>query len=1144
MIDGAMTNGKPSPGYRLARMEVFNWGTFDSAHGHVHVLPVGGETALIVGQNGSGKSTLVDALLTLLVRPVVRNYNVAAGSHKQERDERSYIKGAFGRFSRDEDNGTAVQFLRPQVVHPSVLLACFRNQETRKAFTVAQLLYLGSDGAVEKVYCFAADCRSIVKDFKDLKRTERLREQLRRRGLRVTTSYAEYHSWFAKETGVQAKAMDMFNQTVAVKDIQKLNAFIRDHMLESKPWGKRVDSLLNHFLQLSEAHKSLVEARKQRDLLNLVAETGEAYRKLEREAARERQLLDASVSFFRHQTIELFGPECASRRAELVDVRKRIKQFDRELSQVQEECRRLRNEIEQSGGERLRQIPLLIENHELQAGAKRETRDRLQAALREAGVDDAVADQRRLVSVRAKLSDVLRDCDSYADGLDAKKNEAVIKRAESLRQLREDEQELEALSKRRESLPESFAELRRRLCDDMRLPSSELPFASELIAVKGEERVWESSIEMVLRSFALSLLVPERHYRAVSRYIDATRMTNASGQGQRLVYLRVGQRQSRPAGQPLHDRSLLGKLIFREGHPLLPWIKAELADRFDYRCCDTVEEFQAAENRALTRERHLKVGSVRHEKDDRDRSSDPRYFVLGWDNREKRKLLAQSIQGLQNGVLEMDRMVSDLDASLAGLRSRQTAVRRALEVTEFDAIDAVRHELAIKALEKERRAIEEGNDAIRLLKRRLTEEESRHASLIRKRDDAIGRERELTREIDAGEQAIANARAILEERASQGILVTHQASYKTLEGELAHDPLTVGNLFDRERMISEARRKLLDRLGEELLPLATALQKSMDRFLSEFPSQRSNLQQDARYLDSFLDLRAHLIREDLPRHEQRFKERLNEKVTHEIGLLNGSLQSECGEIKKKIEILNVSLRQLEYRPGTYMRLEPRPVRDREINDFQQSMKECLAGTFEGTLEADEARYLRIEKLIVRLREEPRWREKVADVRRWFDFAAREIDAANGQERAYYEDSTGQSGGEKAKLAFTILVAAIAYQYDLVPGGPAADRFRFVVVDEMFSKVDDQYAEYALELFRKFGLQLLIVAPLDAKARVTEPYVGCYLHVVKDNKSSHSQVLSMTAREFKHFVEGANGPPGTAPITSALPAVAPSFSGTE
>ena len=102
------------------------------------------------------------------------------------------------------------------------------------------------------------------------------------------------------------------------------------------------------------------------------------------------------------------------------------------------------------------------------------------------------------------------------------------------------------------------------------------------------------------------------------------------------------------------------------------------------------------------------------------------------------------------------------------------------------------------------------------------------------------------------------------------------------------------------------------------------------------------------YLDSFLDLRTHIEREDLPRHEQRFKERLNEKVTQEIGLLNAALRTERTEIESKIALLNESLRQLEYRPGTFMQLEPKPVRDAEIADFQNSLNECLAGTFEGT----------------------------------------------------------------------------------------------------------------------------------------------------------------------------------------------------
>ena len=81
------------------------------------------------------------------------------------------------------------------------------------------------------------------------------------------------------------------------------------------------------------------------------------------------------------------------------------------------------------------------------------------------------------------------------------------------------------------------------------------------------------------------------------------------------------------------------------------------------------------------------------------------------------------------------------------------------------------------------------------------------------------------------------------------------------------------------------------------------------------------------------------------------------------------------------------------------------------------------------------------------------------------------------------------------------------------------RFHFVVVDEMFSKIDDENAKRALRLFERFGLQILIVAPLDAKARVTEPFVDSYLHVVKDETTNRSQLYSMTAREYEEIVQG-------------------------
>ena len=163
-----------------------------------------------------------------------------------------------------------------------------------------------------------------------------------------------------------------------------------------------------------------------------------------------------------------------------------------------------------------------------------------------------------------------------------------------------------------------------------------------------------------------------------------------------------------------------------------------------------------------------------------------------------------------------------------------------------------------------------------------------------------------------------------------------------------------------------------------------------------------------------------------------------------------------------------------------------------------------------------------------------WRNKVVDVRNWYDFAAQEIERESGSIRSCYDGGSGQSGGEKAKLAFTILVAALAYQFDVDLTGDTPGRFQFVVVDEMFSKVDGPNARYALKLFKQFGLQLLIVSPLTANARITEPYVDRYLHTVKNPETHHSQLYSMTAQEYEQVVKqfSANGNQKTKPRITA------------
>jgi uncharacterized protein YPO0396 len=70
----------------------------------------------------------------------------------------------------------------------------------------------------------------------------------------------------------------------------------------------------------------------------------------------------------------------------------------------------------------------------------------------------------------------------------------------------------------------------------------------------------------------------------------------------------------------------------------------------------------------------------------------------------------------------------------------------------------------------------------------------------------------------------------------------------------------------------------------------------------------------------------------------------------------------------------------------------------------------------------------------------------------------------------------------------------------------------VVIDEAFSRGSEESTRYALRLFTRLGLQLMIVTPLQ-KIHVIEPHVSSVGFV--DNLSgAHSRLQGLTITEFR------------------------------
>jgi uncharacterized protein YPO0396 len=257
--------------------------------------------------------------------------------------------------------------------------------------------------------------------------------------------------------------------------------------------------------------------------------------------------------------------------------------------------------------------------------------------------------------------------------------------------------------------------------------------------------------------------------------------------------------------------------------------------------------------------------------------------------------------------------------------------------------------------------------------------------------------------------------------------------------------------------------------------------------------------------------------DDLPRFESRFKQLLNENTIREVANFQSQLGRERQTIKERIELINGSLRDIDYNEGRYILLEPNPSSDADIRDFQQELRACTEGALTGSEDEaySEAKFLQVQRIIERFRGregsselDRRWTRKVTDVRNWFNFSASERWREDDREHEHYTDSGGKSGGQKEKLAYTVLAASLVYQFGLETGAAARARsFRFVVIDEAFGRGSDESARYGLELFKRLGLQLLIVTPLQ-KIHVIEPYVASVGFAHSDGRVSMLRNLSI------------------------------------
>jgi len=1098
-------------GFRLHRLEVYNWGTFDR---HVWVLSPNGENGLLTGDIGSGKSTLVDAITTLLVPAHRIAYNKAAGADSKERSLRSYVLGHY-KSERSEASGNA----RPVALRDhnsySVLLGTFHNTGFDKTVTLAQIFWMKEpQGQPARIFVGAERAMSIAEDFANFgTEIPALRKKLRGLGAEVFDSFPPYGAWLRRRFGIEnEQALELFHQTVSMKSVGNLTDFVRSHMLQPFDVAPRVTALIGHFDDLNRAHEAVLKAKRQMDRLKPLTEDCTRHALLLQQADALRSCREALRYYAAGLKLDLLDKRIIGLSADWEKHDRQIVRLEsaRDTQRLTEG--ELKRSIAENGGDRIERLDAEIKQLELECETrKRKARhySELVRAVGEVPADDEAAFQAQ----RKRLSALAEG----AHEADAQYQNDLTEHSVSLRQGRQEHEalsaEISSLKSRRSNIPAEQIAMRASLCKALDLSETSLSFAGELLQVREEEREWEGAAERMMRSFGLSLLVPDAHYAAVVDWVDKTHLKG------RLVFFRVrsGARRDKPE---LQAESLARKLAIKPDSPFYDWLEHEVAYRFNVVCCSTQEQFRR-ETRAVTRAGQIKAPGERHEKDDRHRLDDRMRYVLGWTNEAKIAALEATAHGLAARLGKLGGLIAKIMEDQKACRLQLTALLRLGEHPDFREVDW--HSLAVEAtrLSDEKRQLESASDMLAQLSARLHEVGAAlkitEAQLDEQKDhrSSAGTKRSIAEDLHT------QTRGILDDPAYDAQTAHFEQLETSWREVLGKHQLTVESCDNRE---SEVRKYLQDSIDAEDKKVSRQRDKIIDAmraYTVEFPLETQEVDVSVEAAAEYRTMLDKLRGDDLPRFENRFKELLNENTIREVANFQSQLARERGTIKERIAFINESLTQIDYNPGRYIVLEALPTPDADIRDFQTELRSCTEGTLTGSDDAQysEAKFLQVKLIIERFRGreglselDRRWTTKVTDVRSWFVFAASERWREDDKEHEHYSDSGGKSGGQKEKLAYTILAASLAYQFGLEWGAARSRSFRFVVIDEAFGRGSDESAQYGLRLFAQLNLQLLIVTPLQ-KIHIIEPFVAS-VGFVDNPEGRESRLRNLSIEEYR------------------------------
>lgn len=1074
--------------FRMTRLQVYNWGTFSG----LHDVPISERGFLFVGRSGAGKSTLLDAFSALLTPPRWIDFNAAAREADRSGRDRNlvtYIRGAWAEQKDGESGEIATRYLRAGTTW-SALALTYQNA-LGQSVVLVQVFWLrgNANGSTDVKRHYLVMERAF--DLRELEDFGQSNFDIRKLKQSFPEAFARdefrpYCERFCRLLGIESEmALRLLHKTQSAKNLGDLNTFLRDFMLDKPETFEVADRLVSEFGELNAAHQAVVTAREQ---VQTLAPAREQHQRrdsliLQRNGLDELRL---GVDGYREtRRIDLLKEHVAALEVQANGSEGEVGRRQSTLDNHAAILRDLERQHREAGGDQIEQWEAEKSGLEGQRTDRLRKRGQAEEACKKLGwslPDSPQAFAELLGTARQEVENwEQRSNDSRAEQfrLDREKKDAETAFSQALK-------EVQALQRQSSNIPADMLEMRRNIAAAIGISESTLPFVGELVEVKPDEAEWQGAIERVLHGFALSLLVDERQYSALANHINTTHL------GQRLVYYRTGRPETWQA-KPIGANSLVLKLNIKEG-TYADWLQAELRQRFDYACVDSIQSFRSAD-RAITREGQVKHSKTRHEKDDRRSVGDRRNWVLGFDNREKLGLFQSQAQELADTISrlgwEIDQL-SDQDKNRAA-RAMQCQTLVNLNWQEIDVTALI---YRIATIEQQIRQMQAGNASLQQISTRVEKQKE----LVNKADEVL-RETKVKYEkiLDEIKDSSRRLETLLQD-SSRIQLTPYQI--KGLDECFAKqsDALRLDNL---DKVTTSVVKELGDRKSEVDRGIGDCEKHIETRFADfkrQWPMDAGDMDTSLSSAPDYFSKLVRLETDGLPAYEQRFFELLQNQSHQNLAALSTYLNDARKAILERMDLVNDSLGQVPFNQSanqrTYLHIDASDRQLVDVKGFKQEIQQALSHAWTEDREFAEARFLALRRLVDRLAsqdpEQKRWRETVLDVRQHVEFIGREIDES-GVEVEIYRSGAGKSGGQRQKLATTCLAAALRYQ--LGGNDHGVPMYAPVVLDEAFDKADNEFTALAMNIFTNFGFQMVVATPLKS-VMTLEPFIGgaCFVDI--------------------------------------------------